>query len=83
MHENTLGGVTFLVNLMFSRLDKFDRLIFGRRIYDAEEGGGGRVAYIWDVVCVTYLGGIYSEGGYIWVGVLIGFYSIYIIFTKI
>ena len=36
MYENTCGRVTFLVDLMFGRLDKFDGLIFG--------GGGG--AYI-------------------------------------
>ena len=28
MQENTLGRVKFLVNLMFSRLDKFDKPFF-------------------------------------------------------
>ena len=32
MYENTWGRVTFIVNLMFRRLDKFDGLIFGRCI---------------------------------------------------
>ena len=38
MHKNNGGRVTFLVNLMFSRLDKFDGPIFGRCMYD-----GGRL----------------------------------------
>ena len=41
--------MTFLVNLMFCRLDKYERLIFGWRI-------DGR-AYIRDINWVTYLRG--------------------------
>ena len=52
MHKNTCGRVTFLVNLMFSRLDRFDGPIFG--------GGHIRGAYIWDVNWVTYLVGLYT-----------------------
>ena len=59
MHENTGGRVTFLVNLMFRRLDKFDGLIYA----------GGRGAYIQgradilDVNWITYLGGVFSGVG--------------------
>ena len=63
--------MTFLVNLMFSRLDKFD----GPIIEEAYIQGGG--AYIREVNWITYLGDIYSgclymRGG---VGVLAGFYG--------
>ena len=51
MHENARGRVTFLLNLMFSRLDKSDDAIFGREC----------VAYIRNVHWVTYLGGVYSR----------------------
>ena len=54
MHENTCGRVNFLINLMFSRLDKFDGPIF--------EGAYVREAYIRDVNWVTYLGSVYSGG---------------------
>ena len=33
MHENTWGRVTFLVNLMFCRLGRFDGSIFRRHMY--------------------------------------------------
>ena len=46
--------MTFLVNLMFSRLDKCD----GPIIEGAYIRGGG--AYIRDAHWITYLGGIYS-----------------------
>ena len=62
MHENTLGRVTFFVNLMFRRLDKFDGPMFGV----GSGGGGVRIyegAYIRDANWVTYLGGVYSGGG--------------------
>ena len=51
MHGNTSRRKTFLVNLMFSRPDKFE-YIWG--------------AYIGDVNWVTYLGGVcpgWGEGG--------------------
>ena len=72
MHENTWEIVTFLINLMFSRLDKFDRSLF--------EGVYIWAAYIWDVNLDTYLGG---GGCLLGVGsclhtdrsVLTGFYS--------
>ena len=46
---------------MFCILDRFDGSIFGRGI----EGKGHIYAgaYIWDVNWVTYLGGVYLEGG--------------------
>ena len=40
MQENTSGSLTFLVNLMFRRLDKFDELIYGWE-GGAEGGWGG------------------------------------------
>ena len=43
--------MTFLVNLIFCRLYKFDGPIFGGRIYRGE-------AYIQDLNWVTYLGGV-------------------------
>ena len=82
MHENTLGIVTilinFLINLMFSKLDKFDEPIFK----GAYIRGGGR-AYTWDVNWATYLevvdsggwGVLYTAG---WGRVLTVFYGIYI-----
>ena len=48
MYENNSGRVTFLINLMFSRLDKFDGPIF--------EGAYIRGAYIQDNNWVKYLG---------------------------
>ena len=39
MHENTGGRVTFLVNLIFSRLEKFDGLIFGEGVYTVVREG--------------------------------------------
>ena len=69
MHENNGGRVTFLVNLMLRRLDKFDELIFvgGELIY----GGGAYIRYF-NFNWVTYLGGIFSDGE----GVLTRFYGI-------
>ena len=58
MHENIWRRVTFLVNLLLCRLDKFDGSIFGGG------GGVGAGAYILDVNWVTYLGGVYSGGLY-------------------
>ena len=61
MHENTLGIVTilikFLINLMFSRLDKF----VGPTFKGAYIRGWGR-AYIWDVNWATYLGVVHLGG---------------------
>ena len=62
--------MTFLVNLMFYRLDKFTGPIFGEGVYMREP-------YIWDDNWLTYL------GAYIWGGgeglcmgdVLTGFYG--------
>ena len=61
MYENTRGRVTFLVDLMFRRLGKFDGPIF------REKG-----ACVQNVNWVTYVGYIcvYSDG------ILTGFYSI-------
>ena len=53
MHENARGRVVFLLNLMFSRLDKSDVAIFGREC----------VAYIRNDHWVTYLGGVSSRRG--------------------
>ena len=52
--------MTFLINLIFSRLEKFDGPIF-ERIYI--QGSG--VAYIRDVNWITDLGGVYLRGLYI------------------
>ena len=49
--------MTFLINLIFSRLEKFDGPIF-ERIYI--QGSG--VAYIRDVNWITDLGGVYLRG---------------------
>ena len=61
MHENTLGIVTilikFLINLMFSRLDKF----VGPTFKGAYIRGWGR-AYIWDVNWATYLAVVHLGG---------------------
>ena len=69
MHENTRARVTLLVNWIFSRLDKFDELIFGGHVY------GGY--YIHDVNWVTYLEGAYIRGGLYTGDALTGFYGIY------
>ena len=58
MHENTCGRVTFLVNLMFDRLDKFDGLIFRGLIY-----GGGEAYIIYDDIW----GGAYIRGCINWI----------------
>ena len=68
MHENTWGRVTFSVNLMFIRLDKFDGPIFA--------GAYIRVTYIPDVSWVTYLGRYIRLGGLYTGGVLTGFYVV-------
>ena len=55
MHENTRRRVTFLVNLMFSRLDKFNGPMFGgRRIY------GG---LIFGILIGLHIWGEYIRGG--------------------
>ena len=69
--------MTFLVNLMFSRLDKFDGPIFEEKGGDVFTGdGGGEGAYVWDVNWVTYLGGGVYWGGLIHGSVLTVFYGI-------
>ena len=70
--------MTFLINLIFSRLEKFDGPIF-ERVY-IQVGGGG--AYIRDVHWITDLEGVYSRSLYILdagmeCGLLMGFYGIY------
>ena len=60
--------MTFLVNLMFRRLEKFDGPKLGAHIR-------GEGAYIWDVHWVTYLVDVYSWDVYTG-GVLTGFYGI-------
>ena len=72
MHENTWGRVTFLVTLMFCRIEKFDRHVF--------RGWG---AYISDVNWVTNLGGVYLGGTYVRCRLLMGFYSIICITSMI
>ena len=62
MHENTQGSVTFFINLVFSRLEKFD----GSRF----EGAYIQGAYIWDVDWIKYLGDLYTGG------ILTGFYCV-------
>ena len=75
MYENTCGRVTFLVDLMFGRLDKFDGLIFGGRGGGEHIFGGGG-GYIWDVNWVTYLGGVHIPGGDLYSGgISKGFYG--------
>ena len=75
MYEETWVTVTFLANLMFCRLNKFDGLIFGG-------GGAGRIyrrAYFQDVNWVTYLGCTFGWGlidGLIYRGALTEFYGI-------
>ena len=69
MHENTYRRVTFLTNLMSSRLDKFHGSIF-------------QGTYIRDVNWVTHLGNAYSGGLYTGRGgggecLLTGFYDIH------
>ena len=67
MHENTCRRVTFLVNLMFSRLNKLNGLIFRGDVYKG--------AYIRDVIGL-HIWGAYILGAYIQEGVLTGFYGI-------
>ena len=52
----------FLINMMFSRLNKLDGPIF-EGVY-TRGGGGGEGTYIWDVNWVRYLGGIYTKETY-------------------
>ena len=47
MHENAWGRATFLSNLMFCGLDKFDGPILEGDVYTMGGGEGG--AYIQDV----------------------------------
>ena len=64
MHDNTWERVTFLVNLMVGKLDKFDGPIFGGERWSYISGAGG--AYICDVNCVIYFwgGSVYSGVGW-------------------
>ena len=73
MRKNTGGTITFLVKLMFCRLD-----IFVGPMFFLFFGGGHiyRGAYIWDVNWVTYLGGAYSGGALYTGGILTVFYGI-------
>ena len=70
MHENAWGRVTFLVTLIFGRLDTFDGSIFGGGRNICGEGG----SYIQDVtrlnICGTYIWDSLYKGG-----VITGFYS--------
>ena len=50
MHENTRGRVTFLINVMFSRLDKFDEPIIRGGVYSGDRGG----LYTRDVLTIFY-----------------------------
>ena len=68
MHKKTWGRLTFLLNLMFSSLDKFDGPIFNG---DYLQWG----TYIQNVNWVTYLGCLYLGHLYIG-GLLTGFYGI-------
>ena len=62
MHENTLGRVTFLVNLLFRRLGKVDGPILRRREREAYVHIYGGT-FIRVVNWVTYLGGhIFGRG---------------------
>ena len=56
MHGNTCSRVTFLINLMFRRLDKFDWPLFGAGIIFGMLIG----LNIWGV----YLGMLIYEGAY-------------------
>ena len=42
MHEKTWGRVKFLINMMFSRLNKLDGPIF-EGVYIRGDGGGGLI----------------------------------------
>ena len=67
MHENTCGRLTFFINLMFSRLDKFDGIYIQ----------GNRGGLIFGILIGLHIwGGVYSGG------VLTGFYGISISLTK-
>ena len=61
MHNYTWRRMTFLINLMFSRLRKFDGPIFEVRgdVYMEGGGGGGganiRGPYIWGALTVFYV----------------------------
>ena len=66
MHDNTWERVTFLVNLMVGKLDKFDGPMFGgeMKLYKWPGRGG---SYICDVNCLIYfLGVAYIQGGGGW-----------------
>ena len=75
MHENTWGRVTFLVKLIFCRLDKFDGSVF---FLGAYIGGGSYIWVIFGMLIGLYifLGGVY-RGKLIYVGLLMGFYGIW------
>ena len=59
MHENPLGEATFLVNLMFRRLDKFDEPTLRWRWGWVRYVRG---TYIRDYNWVKYSRSIYSKG---------------------
>ena len=60
-------STAFLVNLMFHKLGKFDRPIFGG-VYT-----GGRLIF---GMLIGFIFGAYIWGTYIWGGLLAGFYGI-------
>ena len=72
MHENTGGRVTFLVNLMFCRLDKLDGPIF-------EKGGVHTGGLIFGMLTGLHTWGVYiREGLYMGGrGVLTAFYEMW------
>ena len=69
MHENIWRRVTFLVNLLLCRLDKFDGPIFG-----GGGGGLGRGLIFWMLIGL-HIWGAYIREAYIWGGVLTEFYA--------
>ena len=75
MHDNTWERVTFLVNLMVGKLDKFDGPIFGGERWSYISGAGG---LIFAMLIVLYIfGGVaYIQGLADIAGVLMGFYDI-------
>ena len=70
MYKSTSGRVTFLVNLMFCILGKFDGLIFREREGEGHISGGGWLVF--GILIGLHVWGrdVYSGG------ILTGFYSI-------